>query len=574
MAQRNIDFGSFPDDPNADAIRTAFQKVQLNFTELYSQLGNTGVSSVNLTPGQGITVNNPTGNVVVNANVYRVQVQSNTVGVGIGSSTGTLANYSSGVQVLGIDLLDDTIIANSLSVPYIDVLTQANLGDVSNVKITGGVATYVLTTTDGAGNLTWVPKDSGATGPIGPIGATGATGIEGPIGATGATGTTYVHTQSSANTVWLVVHNLNNQYVNVEPIDATGNSFVGRYDYPAINFTNANALTLTFNSAVAGYVAVSSGGAQGATGETGSTGPQGDPGGATGATGPIGPLGATGPEGATGPTGPLGSTGATGGPGATGPLGSTGATGLAGIVYGSSEPLPPGASGYLWLDTGASGIAGPTGATGPQGLPGIDGATGATGEIGATGPSGGPTGATGATGEIGATGATGETGATGIGATGLTGATGPAGSVGGSNTEVQFNDAGTQSGDSGFTFDKITDTVTVAGNIVSQTYFIKSVATGIVATGSTQGDATILAKDINVVSTVLSGQGVVLPTAIAGMMISITNTSANSLLVYPAFGAAINSLSTNAAITHSPGATLIYLAPTTTQWYTAGATYA
>jgi hypothetical protein len=198
MAQRNIDFGSFPDDPNADAIRTAFQKVQLNFTELFSQLGNTGVSSVNLTPGQGITVNNPTGNVVVNANVYRVQVQSNTVGVGIGSSTGTLANYSSGIQVLGIDLLDDTIIANSLTVPYIDVTTQANLGDVSNVKIGGGVATYVLTTTDGAGNLTWVPKDSGATGPIGPIGATGATGIEGPIGATGATGTTYVHTQSSA----------------------------------------------------------------------------------------------------------------------------------------------------------------------------------------------------------------------------------------------------------------------------------------------------------------------------------------------------------------------------------------
>ena len=36
MAQRNIDFGSFPDDPNADAIRSAFEKVQLNFTDLYS----------------------------------------------------------------------------------------------------------------------------------------------------------------------------------------------------------------------------------------------------------------------------------------------------------------------------------------------------------------------------------------------------------------------------------------------------------------------------------------------------------------------------------------------------------
>jgi hypothetical protein len=495
MAQRNIDFGSFPDDPNADAIRTAFQKVQLNFTELYSQIDNTGVSSVNQTPGQGITVNNPTGNVVVSANVFRVQVQSNTVGVGIGNGTGSLANYSSGIQLLGIDLLNDTSIANSLTVPYIDVLTQANLGNVGNVKIGGGIATYVLSTTDGAGNLTWVAKDSGATGPIGPIGATGSTGETGSTGPLGSSG---------------------------------------------------------------------------ATGSTGATGPLGS----TGATGPLGLTGATGPEGATGPTGPLGSSGATGSTGATGPLGSTGATGPAGIVEGLIEPED---TSVLWLDTGASGIAGPTGATGPQGIAGIDGATGATGEIGATGPSGGPTGATGSTGAtgdagpLGATGATGDIGATGVGATG---ATGPAGSVGGSNTEVQFNDAGTQTGDSGFTFDKITDTVTVAGNIVSQTYFIKSVATSLVAAGSTQGDATILAKDINVVSTVSSGQGVVLPNALAGMMISITNTSANSLLVYPATGAAINSLSTNTAFTHGPGATLIYLAPTTTQWYTVGATYA
>ena len=34
MAQQNIDCGTFPDDPSADAIRTAFQKVQQNFTEI------------------------------------------------------------------------------------------------------------------------------------------------------------------------------------------------------------------------------------------------------------------------------------------------------------------------------------------------------------------------------------------------------------------------------------------------------------------------------------------------------------------------------------------------------------
>ena len=36
MAQRNIDFGKFPNDPGADAIRTAFEKVKENFDELFA----------------------------------------------------------------------------------------------------------------------------------------------------------------------------------------------------------------------------------------------------------------------------------------------------------------------------------------------------------------------------------------------------------------------------------------------------------------------------------------------------------------------------------------------------------
>lgn len=65
---------------------------------------------------------------------------------------------------------------------------KSNLGPVGNVIITGGSSGYILSTTDGQGNLAWVPPDSGATGPIGatgPLGATGATGLEGSTGATG-----------------------------------------------------------------------------------------------------------------------------------------------------------------------------------------------------------------------------------------------------------------------------------------------------------------------------------------------------------------------------------------------------
>ena len=122
--------------------------------------------------------------------------------------------------------------------------------------------------------------------------------------------------------------------------------------------------------------------------------------------------------------------------------------------------------------------------------------------------------------------------------------------------------------------------LTVSGNIIAQAnvnmtgYVIRSVGTAISAAGSTQGTATAITKEMNVVSTVASGAGVVLPTAVAGMVISITNTSANTLLVYPATSAAINSGSVNAAYSQSAGSTLQFIAPTTTQWYTVGATFA
>jgi hypothetical protein len=111
-------------------------------------------------------------------------------------------------------------------------------------------------------------------------------------------------------------------------------------------------------------------------------------------------------------------------------------------------------------------------------------------------------------------------------------------------------------------------------NVIASGYYIRSVGTGISAAGSTQGTATAITKEMNVVSTVASGAGVVLPTAVAGMVINITNTTANSLLVYPATSAAINTGATNAAYSQPAGATLQFIAPTTTQWYTVGATFA
>ena len=112
-----------------------------------------------------------------------------------------------------------------------------------------------------------------------------------------------------------------------------------------------------------------------------------------------------------------------------------------------------------------------------------------------------------------------------------------------------------------------------AANVIATTYNITGVATGISAAGSSQGDATALTKAFNVVSTVSGGQGVVLPTAVAGMRITVVNTSGATLLVYPASGGAINALATNAGYSLPTLGRLDYIATSTTQWYAMGAIY-
>lgn len=111
-------------------------------------------------------------------------------------------------------------------------------------------------------------------------------------------------------------------------------------------------------------------------------------------------------------------------------------------------------------------------------------------------------------------------------------------------------------------------------NTTTTKYLVRSINSSVTAGGSDQASATALGNTINIVTTVNSGTGVRLPTPVAGMTIYITNTSANSVNVFPASGGKINSLATNGNYAHVAGATLHYLAASTTQWYTVGASYA
>jgi len=121
--------------------------------------------------------------------------------------------------------------------------------------------------------------------------------IQGPQGATGvsAIAGAYIYTQATPSAVWTVNHNLGYRYVQVSISDSNNLSINGTYDYPTINFVNDNQLVITWQSAMTGYAAISSGGGQaGTNGSTGATGPAGSPGGATGATGVTGATGSIG----------------------------------------------------------------------------------------------------------------------------------------------------------------------------------------------------------------------------------------------------------------------------------------
>lgn len=151
MAQENIDFGSFPNDPDADAIRTAFQKVQNNFTEVYTMTVSTGV--VSLQPGTGITLNQPQGNIVVTANLHSITVQTGAnLRVGISTPTGSSATITNGSTPFVIDLANTINVGNVIAVNLSGRLTgnsnaQPNItsvGNLVNLRVVGNIDTNVI----------------------------------------------------------------------------------------------------------------------------------------------------------------------------------------------------------------------------------------------------------------------------------------------------------------------------------------------------------------------------------------------------------------------------------------------
>jgi cytoskeletal protein CcmA (bactofilin family) len=137
MAQQIIDFGSFPNDPAADPIRAAFQKVQNNFTELYQTTLSTGV--IEIVAGVGLDQNRTQGNVSMSANISNIRLST-------GSSNSLVFGTSSSPT-------DPNVVVTTSTLPiYVDLapsITTANANftgslKTANFSMTGFVTSSLL----------------------------------------------------------------------------------------------------------------------------------------------------------------------------------------------------------------------------------------------------------------------------------------------------------------------------------------------------------------------------------------------------------------------------------------------
>jgi hypothetical protein len=190
MAQQNINYGAYPDDPTADPIRIAFEKTQNNFTELYGNLSNVASNVTAISNGAGILTSASTGNVTISAIFSALTVTSNSLFIsGTGGYVPLGGNYNrdytinNAIGALSIDLdqtsnlvCSNIVISNNMSIAGNSIAAaNANitLGNITlatgtllgNVRSTGPEGAIQFASTDGkiTGNASLIFDQGNAT---------------------------------------------------------------------------------------------------------------------------------------------------------------------------------------------------------------------------------------------------------------------------------------------------------------------------------------------------------------------------------------------------------------------------
>lgn len=180
MAQQDIDYGSYPDDASADAIRLAFQKTQENFDELYGNLSNITGAVTTVVAGNGITVSSATGDVTVNSTFNLLNVHSNTLTIsGVGgtvTSGGTIGedytvNNASSTLVIEINseldatfanlTVDGNLVINGNLISSVDADIEMTNG---NITLINGSFTGDIVATSGSNTVQYANASNVITG--------------------------------------------------------------------------------------------------------------------------------------------------------------------------------------------------------------------------------------------------------------------------------------------------------------------------------------------------------------------------------------------------------------------------
>ena len=124
--------GTFPDDPNADTIRAAFNVVNSNFEQLFGNLSNIASNVNSVIAGTGVSVDTAVGDVTITANLAVVNVHSDTLyvsGIGgyitPGGNAGQDYTYIASTNTLLLDINSNVS------------LTLANVDFTGNLTIDG-----------------------------------------------------------------------------------------------------------------------------------------------------------------------------------------------------------------------------------------------------------------------------------------------------------------------------------------------------------------------------------------------------------------------------------------------------
>lgn len=124
MAQQTINIGTVANDGTGDPLRTAFDKINDNFTELYSDESTAEVNSI--VAGSGISVDQATGTVTV-TNDSPDQTVTLTASTGM-SITGTYPNFTIASVIEGNATHTGDVTGSTALTIANDVIDYAKMG--------------------------------------------------------------------------------------------------------------------------------------------------------------------------------------------------------------------------------------------------------------------------------------------------------------------------------------------------------------------------------------------------------------------------------------------------------------